>query len=210
MKNNYDPIAKHYDFLSRLVFGKAQINAQTDQLKYLKSKSRILIVGGGTGWILEEITKRIPAGLNITYVEISAQMLEVSRKRNHAGNEVTFIEQDIIAFDTQDRYDGVLTPFLFDNFTPQTAKAVFQKLNQLLKVEGIWLYVDFNLSDSKGKWWRRIFLKLMYVFFRQISNVEAKRLLEMDIHFAESGCTKLEERRYYRNFIKSQVHQKQV
>ena len=78
MKNNYNTIAGYYDFLSRTIFQRSIINAQVALLSYIKPNSTVLIVGGGTGWILEKIE---PAGLEITYVEISENMLALSRKR---------------------------------------------------------------------------------------------------------------------------------
>ncbi|HWV71292.1 MAG TPA: hypothetical protein VN040_06240, partial [Pseudosphingobacterium sp.] len=90
MKNNYDNIASLYDFLSRLVFFKAQVKAQVELLKHIQPKSTILIVGGGSGWILEELSNLYPEGLVIHYVEISAKMLARSRKRDYKKNEVLF------------------------------------------------------------------------------------------------------------------------
>ncbi|RZL54089.1 MAG: methyltransferase type 12, partial [Pedobacter sp.] len=75
MINNYDKIANQYDTLSRLVFFKSQVNAQINQLHNIPKDSSVLIVGGGTGWILEEIVKLHPSGIKIIYVEISAKML---------------------------------------------------------------------------------------------------------------------------------------
>jgi SAM-dependent methyltransferase len=91
MQNNYDPIARYYDVLSRLVYFRAQLKAQTDQLLFIPANSRILITGGGTGWILEEISKVRPSGLNITYVEISEKMLALTKKRDIKENTITYI-----------------------------------------------------------------------------------------------------------------------
>ena len=98
MKNNYDRIARYYDTLSRLVFFRSQIKAQTDQLQVIPPGSRILIVGGGTGWILEEIAKVQASGLSITYVEISEEMLRLSKERGVKDIEVIFIHASAEGF----------------------------------------------------------------------------------------------------------------
>ena len=98
MRNNYDNIASSYDLLSRLVFFRSQVKAQIEQLKYIPEGSNVLIAGGGTGWILEEIAKIHPSGLSITYVEISAKMLEISQKRNTKANTITYIRSSIEDF----------------------------------------------------------------------------------------------------------------
>jgi ubiquinone/menaquinone biosynthesis C-methylase UbiE len=57
MLNNYDRIARIYDKLSRMVFGKSIVRAQQSILPFITTPARMLIVGGGTGWILEEIAR---------------------------------------------------------------------------------------------------------------------------------------------------------
>ena len=70
MPANYNKIAPVYDMLSRLVFGKAIVNAQRRLLPGLpRGEYRLLIVGGGTGWILDELGKQKPQGITIDYVE---------------------------------------------------------------------------------------------------------------------------------------------
>ncbi len=94
-QNNYDTVAFCYDRLSRLIYGKTQVNAQTALLPFISNGSRILIAGGGTGWILDEINKTHPSGLEIVYIERSAKMLLRSKKRNCGINESSlYTERD--------------------------------------------------------------------------------------------------------------------
>ena len=111
--NNYDPIARYYDALSRLVFHKAQVIAQIHQLAFLRAPTKLLIVGGGTGWILDEISKIHPENLVITYVEISAEMISLAKKRNIGNNSIEFINSAIEDFTAVGQYDAVHTAFLF-------------------------------------------------------------------------------------------------
>ena len=75
MPNNYDAAAWFYDGLSRLVFGDALVRAQRFLVEHIAAESKLLIVGGGTGWILEEIALMQPASLKIINVEISEKMM---------------------------------------------------------------------------------------------------------------------------------------
>ncbi len=52
MAANYNNSAWFYDSLAGLVYGKALVKAQVYLLQYIPADSNILIVGGGTGWIL--------------------------------------------------------------------------------------------------------------------------------------------------------------
>lgn len=208
MNNNYDKIARHYDTLSRLVFFKAQVNAQVNQLHCISKNSAVLIVGGGTGWILAELAKVHSAGLKIVYVEISAKMIALSKARDYGGNEVIFLNQGIETFTTEMQFDVILTPFLFDNFSEERVGKVFELLDGLLKKDGQWFLVDFSLNKSKGKWWKWLLLKSMYRFFKLLHIVEANKLIDMHPYFLAKAYKVLEERFYYGGFIKGSIYKK--
>ena len=208
MLNNYDKIANIYDKLSRLIYGKAQVNAQIDQLKFIPKGGSVLIVGGGTGWILEEISKIHPSGIKITYVEISAKMIALSKVRAISGNSVKFVNIGIEHFDSEELFDVISTPFLFDNFNASRIEEVFCLLHNRLKPNGLWLLVDFTLREKGGKWWKWMLLKSMYLFFRLLKIIEARRLIDMEHYFLTEKYTVLEQRLYYSQFIKSTVFKK--
>ncbi|WP_222536340.1 class I SAM-dependent methyltransferase [Pedobacter polysacchareus] len=218
MKNNYDKIARYYDRLSRLVFFKSQVNAQIDQLHYLPEKGRVLIVGGGTGWILEAIAKVVPEGLHLVYVEISAKMMALSKERAVAGNTVDFVNLGIEDFYTNQPFDVICTPFLFDNFSEESAVMVFHHLDSMLRKGGLWFHTDFDLVVNKGgnddrkpdvgDWWKTVFLALMYRFFKLIAQVEASKLINMRPYFEAADYQVLEQKHYYRKFIQSLVLEK--
>ncbi|WP_316835190.1 class I SAM-dependent methyltransferase [Pedobacter nutrimenti] len=208
MVNNYDRIAKYYDFLSRTVFFKAQVNAQTEQLPFIPQESKILIVGGGTGWILSKIAELQPKGLRITYIEISSEMIALARKRDVKENSIELINSSIEDYHNQKKFDVILTAFLFDNFSREKAELVFHKLHNSLKAEGLWLFSDFSYQPKIGKIWQYMMLKIMYFFFRMISNVEARELPDIGVYFKKNKYKKMFRKRYYRNFIKATVYQK--
>lgn len=208
MLNNYDRIARYYDFLSRMVFFKAQVNAQICQLKYVEAHTQILIVGGGTGWILEEIGKLHSSGLNIVYLEISSKMTELSRARACGANQVVFVNQGIEDFKTSLKFDVICTPFLFDNFSQQRADFVLEKLGAMLKPSGLWLLADFNPDHRSGKWWKQLLLKSMCAFFKFLKIVEARALPDTKSYFDRSAYLQLEEKDFYGDFIQSVVYKK--
>ena len=210
MTNNYDHIAKYYDRLSRLIFNKAQLSAQVDQLSFIPENSNILIVGGGTGWILEEICSRLPKGLNICYVEQSAQMLDLAKKVNCRQNKPHYVQSAIQDFHPETTFDVLITAFLFDNFSKQTATQVFRKLYDVLNIHGHWLYSDFSYGAQKGNLWQGLMLKMMYAFFKLIARVEANELPDMSALFKESDCRLVNHNTYYQGFIESAVYEKRA
>jgi SAM-dependent methyltransferase len=205
MSANYDNSASFYDGLSRLVFGNALVNAQVYLLPYVPANANVLIIGGGTGWILDEITKVRPTGLKITYVEISAKMIALSRKRNLGANKVEFINKAVEDAELPADFDVVITPFLFDNFTEDNLPAVFHHISQRLKAGGLWLYTDFQLT---GKWWQYAMLKSMLMFFKVICGVESWHLPDVAKQFSSFPYIILKEKSFFGNFVLTKAYQK--
>ncbi|HTD41351.1 MAG TPA: class I SAM-dependent methyltransferase [Mucilaginibacter sp.] len=205
MSANYDNSAWFYDRLSRLVYGKALIRSQVYLLKYIPANANILIAGGGTGWILEEIAKIHMSGLTITYVEVSSKMIALSQRRNTGNNQVIFINEPIENTKENKHYDVVITPFLFDNFTEQTFQKVFAHIHFQLKQNGLWLNTDFRLT---GKWWQSFLLRSMILFFRIICRIEAKKLPNIDKCFDQHEYHIIDQKAFFGEFILSTVYQK--
>lgn len=210
MPNNYDAAAWFYDGLAKFIFGKSLINAQCFLTQYIKAQSNILIVGGGTGWILEEITKVQASGLNITYIEISGRMTDRSKARNCGQNEVSFVHAAIEDCEITQTYDVILTPFLFDNFSEKHIQNVFTQLHQSLKLGGLWMLTDFQIQNNNKSIWQKIILKTMYWFFGWLCNVETKILVKMDTYFDQKKYVLVEGNTFYKGFVVSQVYRKQL
>ena len=205
--NNYDRAAVFYDRVSKLVFGSAIDNAQKELVKFPFSGNRIIIAGGGTGLLLEELAKMPIASLQITFVELSEKMLQLARRRNAGHHKVTFVRSAIEDFPLQHEFDVVITPFLFDNFNAVKAKHVFDHLDKMVSPGGIWLFADFYLA-ARAPVWQRLLLRLMYLFFKIIAKVEARRLPEIDhlFHAARYNCRK--NNFFYKGFIHAKVFEK--
>jgi len=202
---NYDNSAGFYDRLSQIFFGKALVNAQVYLLHFIPANANVLIVGGGTGWILEEIAKIHPSGLHITYVEISANMTALARQKNTGKNQVEFINKPVEEVNTDQLFDVIVTPFLFDNFTEDTVEGLFIHMHQLLKADGLWLYTDFQLT---GKMWQKILLRSMYLFFGALCNVPTKTLPDTQALFDKYGYKKIVTKTFFGDFIISKMFKK--
>lgn len=209
MKNNYDKLAWIYDLLSRFVFFKAQVNAQVDLLPYIPANSNVLIAGGGTGWILESIAKIHPTGLSITYVELSKKMVALAKKKDCKNNKVLFVQKPMEDYILSDKFDVIITAFFFDNFEEKNATAVFNQLNKSLKNNGTWLFTDFLLDTTNGKRWQGLLLKMMYLFFKIVTKIEAVKLIPMEPIFKTANYQNVFETYRYGKFIKSIVYKKQ-
>jgi len=203
MAANYNKSAWFYDTLARLVYGKALVNAQVYLLKHIPANTNILIVGGGTGWILEELAQIHSTGLKITYVEIAPNMMELSKKRNTGNNQVIFINEAIEDVNLSPDFDIAFTPFLLDNFTNENLNKIFHSIAVLLKPNALWLNASFQLT---GKWWQMIMLQTMFIFFKITCGIEASKLPAINKVFEYENFKLVEQQSFFGDFIGAKVY----
>ena len=205
MAANYDNSAWFYDRLARLVYGRSLVNAQVYLLQRIPANAKVLIAGGGTGWILEELTRIHPSGLKITYVDVSANMINLAKQRDCGNNEVTFINGAIENTHLPNDFDVVLTPFLLDNFLEENMTRIFHSIDLLLKKNGTWLNASFQ---STGKWWQSVLLHTMFIFFKVICGIEASKLPQINKCFADNNYKPAEQKGFFGDFIIAQAYSK--
>lgn len=206
LKRSYDSIASFYDRLARLVYGKALINAQLYLLNAIPAGARVLIVGGGTGWVLEEIARIHSSGLTIDYIDASKKMIALAEKRNAGNNKVAFLTAQIQDVKLgQEQYDVALTPFLFDNFNDGTLEKIFAAIDTRLSKGGIWLYCDFRNTSIL---WQKMMLKVMYVFFKATCGIEAGRLPDAAACFSKYHYKIMGEKIFMKGFVVAEIYKR--
>jgi ubiquinone/menaquinone biosynthesis C-methylase UbiE len=209
MGNNYNSIARSYDALSRIIFQNAIVKAQAHLIRFINDDDKVLIAGGGTGWILEKISELKKKNVLIVYVEKSSAMISLSQKRNYKNVHVEFVHDAIEDYQTSEMFDVILTAFLFDNFLKDKIASVFAKLDGLLKQNGIWLYADFINNRAKSKIWQKMLLKTMYLFFRLTANIETQQLIDMQPYFSKK-YQMFSQQFFFSHFIWSAAYKKKI
>lgn len=168
--SNFDRIAWIYDLMKHAVFGYTLETAETEFVKDIKEEDEILIVGGGTGNILNTI----PSTCAIDYVELSEKMLEKSRKRK-SDLSISFYNTDYLSFEPPTKYDVIICSFFLDVFNEGNLSLVVQKLNKELKSDsGVLLVTDFNKQHNKP-----LLSWLMHLFFKVFTNLESSNLKDI-------------------------------
>jgi len=202
MKNNFDRIAGIYDFLAQLVFGPAIRQSQIDNLRYLNKKDRVLILGGGTGWILEEIDK-LKITFYVTYVDSSQVMISKSKQRDY-GDQINI---DFICGDEnyipQGKYDVIITNFFLDVFDEKRLSSIILLLKDKLNFNGTWLFTDFVNSSQL---YHKFLLSIMFWFFRITTKLESHSLPDFNKYFKDQGFKKVTSEHYFNGMIQSAVY----
>ncbi|AMM51567.1 hypothetical protein TH61_10810 [Rufibacter sp. DG15C] len=211
--SNFDLIAPVYDPLAKLVYGRAQQQAQSRFLSSIPEGANVLIVGGGTGWILTELL-RVTQPRQVLFLEASEKMLQQAQARLQqmsVSNESEVIfrlgtEVDLLP---EERFHVVMTPFVLDLFSLEEARSMMQKLAAHLLSNGLWLHTDFHASkDVLHRLWQTPMLWTMYRFFRLVSHISGQKLPPFDRLFQELGLQLESEAFYYGDFIGGQKYRK--
>jgi len=197
----FDRLAWMYDFLVRIVFGQSIRKAQVELVRHAQKERHWLVIGGGTGWILDEILKHDPIA-NITYLEASQKMIDRAKNRSGAG-DVHFVLGSVDQIPDDQSYDLIVTNFFWDMFATDKAILLKSKIELRLKNEAQWLVADFKNTDI---WWQRALIKLMYWFFRATCNIEAKQLPDFDRLFTNEN--EIYKSNFHHGMIESVIYQK--
>jgi len=194
----FDRLAPFYDTLARFTIGKGIVQSQARFLDYLEGRNKLLVLGGGTGWILPLILKRNPS-LKIDYIDLSARMISRAKEKVKSQAGVRFItgtEGDIPDTD----YDCLITNFYLDLFAEEKLPGLINHLRNHLQKDGYWLATDF----VKEKTWHKIILWIMYRFFRWTTELKTSGLSDWDKQLAKQGVV-IESQNFTQGFIKSVV-----
>lgn len=196
---NFNRIAVVYDFLKGLVFGQQLEKASNYFLDQLPENSKILIVGGGAGQILENFQ----SSHQIKYLELSKVMLRKA-KQIRSKATIDYIQADILEWSTDDKFDFIVTPFILDCFNEHQLKLLFQKLNNILNKDGEWIQTDFYPKNSAHK----LLIKFMYIFFNYSINLKVNKLADFDLLFKNHKFILKRNAFFFHSMVESKIYQK--
>ena len=199
-----DRIAGVYDPLSRIVFGNALLNATNCYIDRIPQKSRVLVIGGGTGQILKQLD-RPGRELLVDYLELSDVMISASRNHVQGYNQIHFIEANVLEWIPSHNYDVIITPFVLDFFSTDSTISLVTRLSRVLDDSGKWIFTDFIPTSSVIK---NGFIKLMYIFFRITTGLRASELPDYTAAFEQGGFTLTNENMFFHGMVAARLYQR--
>ena len=207
----FDWVAPYYDHLAWLVFGGSIQRAQRHFLDQVPPAARVLLVGGGTGWLLPYLLEK-PEVTYVTYLEASAVMLALAQRKAHGVRSSTtasirWVHGDERQLASDDRYDMVITNFVLDMYAGAALNQLMRRLLSHLHPAGYWLFTDFRLSNKRQyRWWQRLMAQAMYDFFHLTAGINRQQLPVYDQHFKSLGLHLVREKTFFGDFIVSRVY----
>ncbi|MDQ3392539.1 MAG: class I SAM-dependent methyltransferase [Bacteroidota bacterium] len=212
--NDFDAVAPIYDFLANLIFQKNIFHSQLIYITKIPANAEILIIGGGTGKIVNEILKVNPQ-VKITYVESSKKMLKISISRIDKADraKIDFLhgdENSLLSFNKAS-FDIIITNFFLDVFPADQLIQVMQFLKNVLKENGKWIHTDFiNPKNEKFPYLISALIKAMYLFFRTFCQLEGKELLNFKTYFQNLGFQEEESHLFFHKMISAEYYKQNV
>ncbi|MCB9235775.1 MAG: class I SAM-dependent methyltransferase [Bacteroidia bacterium] len=214
MARGFDLLAPVYDLLAGLAFGKSIRRAQFAHLGEISAGSRVLVLGGGTGWFLEELLK-VTQPSEVVYVDISAKMISLSKERiarkcpDQMG-KVQFVQGELWAIDPGERFEVVVTHFYLDLFPEKELQRIMERIQAILSAEGKWLFADFQVVSRGGmRFYSALIIRVMYAFFRVICRIPASRLPDFSAAFSRLGFVSEKENFFFAGMISSKIFSQQ-
>ncbi|MBJ6116965.1 methyltransferase domain-containing protein [Pontibacter sp. BT310] len=205
--SGFDRVASFYDPLAKLVFGSSLQNAQRCLLPFIPSGATILIIGGGSGWLLQQVLEHTSPE-RIVYLEASEKMLQLAQQQIPAPTIVEFRHGTDSDLHPHERFDIIITPFLLDLFPDERLSRLMQRLYSVLNPGGLWLFADFWPVQQKPLLWQKLLAKSMYLFFGLLSDVQGRKLPDYSRHFDELKLNEQQCAGFYNGFVQSRVYRK--
>lgn len=198
---DFGPVAGFYDALAGLAFGGALRRAQRATLAAglpPGPASRVLVLGGGGGWVLTEIWRQRPQA-QVLYLETSAAMLARTRARllRHPappGAAVELRQGSEAALRPGEQFDVIITFFVLDCFAAAALPEALARLQAARRPGAPWLVTDFQPAQSG---WRRWLLAAMYTFFGFTVGLRVRQLPPWPAELAALGLVASWEQQFF-------------
>ena len=207
---SFDGVAQWYRALETIAFGNALQRARIACLDEIGSPHRALIVGEGNGRFLCELVSRQPT-LDVDCLDASARMLDLARHRilakqpDRAGR-IRFLHCDIDSWQSEHRYDLIVTHFVLDCFNEDQVGRIVARLAQAAAEDAAWLLADFRMPPAGfQRIHARAWLAVMYRFFRSIAGIEARDLVDPSPFLRAEGFALARQYLFRRGMLKSEL-----
>ena len=145
----------------------------------------MLIIGGGDGRILPLLFRHGP-DLNIEFLEASASMIKLAKRRVNHLQRVTFTHNDRYEYTTTP--DIIFCPFVWDLVKEEVIAQQIRAVEERQKRIPVWAVTDFQWKRSMPiALWRKMQLKLTILFFRITTKHTLKHLPDIFGVYEELG-----------------------
>jgi demethylmenaquinone methyltransferase/2-methoxy-6-polyprenyl-1,4-benzoquinol methylase len=143
----FEKIAPHYDLLlDLLTFGNyAKFLRKAVKVLGPKRGEKILDLCSGTGRVASWILQAVGEKGEVTGMDITQSMIDVSRNRYGGSGNLIFLKKDVTQpWEYQNHFDGIFTSFALHELPEKCRLGVLEQSYSALKGKGRMVIADFN------------------------------------------------------------------
>jgi len=194
-------VARHYDLFMDLIsigYYPFLVKKIVDKMDIQIGQS-ILDLGSGTGRNDCFIARKVGRDGSILGLDISQEMLSLSRRRCRAYPNVEFREQRIeLPWPYQQEFDKVFVAFALHGFENAQKLGIISNAYRALKAGGVFCILDYNAFDLDRLWF-----PIRWVFTHAECQL-ASEFLRLDLKemLSSQGFTSFEEELFVRGYLR--------
>jgi len=133
---------------------------------------RILDLGVGTGNLANLLLRTWPEA-QLTGIDLVADFIHVARTRLSAfADRTTLASIDVADFSFTERYDLIVSSFMFHHLTDEMKRATYERLLSCLSSGGTFINADY--VDSASQFYSRVFYDLRIDYIRRQGGSETE------------------------------------
>jgi tRNA (cmo5U34)-methyltransferase len=125
---------------------------------------RILEIGVGTGNLTRRVLEAFPHALLVGIDVVEEYILHARQKLSDSEDRMTLLVKDVNDFEFNERYDVILTSYVFHHIKNPSQNAIYTTIYQHLNPNGLFINADF--VDSSSSYFRSIFDALRMDYMR--------------------------------------------
>jgi len=202
---NFNAISWYYDALARVVFRNKIYRSQIEFLDTIATGSKVLIIGGGTGWIISEVYKRVK-NPNVYFIEKSNRFIAKAVKKAGSLHNVNFINGSFPNHKIDCQFDVVISNFYLDLYSQKYLRKEIEAIKSILNTDGLWLVSDFQISPNfLRRMWQLPLTSIMYRFFNLSTGLSTNKLEDIFSLISEQNFKEINSANFYSEFISSRV-----
>jgi len=177
-------------------FGRALERRREAFLSDVADARRVLALGEGDGRALAALAAAAPEA-RIDYVDVSAQMLQLARKR--AGDaRVAYRREDArSAVWPVVPYDLIVTHFFLDCFEETEMELLIARVAGAACPQARWV-----VSEFRGNGW---LVRALYLFFRAATGLRTRRLVDHHLLLMHHGFRLVRHEEVWRGLLVSEL-----
>jgi hypothetical protein len=195
MSDAYGFLAPFYQLLSRVIFGRDLIYANQAYLEGNKGK-KLLIIGGGDGVAYRDFE----GSMKCEFWELSPRMTQLAKR----SLKTSGLKIQTGAWLGRGKFDRAYLPFVLDTMTDNEIAVLLSEIKEALLGEGKVVVSDFF---EPVRIHQKLILKGMICFFRFFTSHQRKDLPKLNSLFQNAGFELVQEKRWRKGWIRTQVWQ---